>query len=442
METWDLFLDYDARAWSQAQRVKDLLPRLKAKAAATQAPILAMLEEAGTAVEPGSVRSFWITNILFAKVQKSVLVELSNRPDVQLLDWNAPLDLVESVDEGPAPPVEPNGTEPGLEAINAPALWAMGYTGYGTVNFVNDTGVDPNHPALKPQYRGLYRGDDESWFQFQGVNNGPYDCVDHGTHVAGIMQGLNRATHDTTGVAFNSQWIGGAILCGIGTSDNIAAFQWALDPDNDENTVDDMPDVLNNSWRDSSLDDDCTSVYVNVLNALEAAGIAVVFSAGNAGPGVQTITPPHNINTDLVNVFCVGSLDANSASLSIANSSSRGPSNCGGDSSLLIKPEVSAPGVSVRSCLPGGSYGNKSGTSMAAPHAAGAILLLKEAFPDLLGYEIKEALYFTCTDLGIPGEDNTFGMGIINVEAAFNYLVDAGHLPVDPQVENDVQLVR
>ena len=102
-------------------------------------------------------------------------------------------------------------------------------------------------------------------------------------------------------MAFNALWIGAPVLCGIGTEDNVAAFQWALDPDGDPNTTDDIPDVINNSWYDPNLDTiDCYSLYVPVVQAMEAAGIAVVFSAGNEGPGPMTITPPHNINLNEV----------------------------------------------------------------------------------------------------------------------------------------------
>ena len=156
------------------------------------------------------------------------------------------------------------------------------------------------------------------------------------------------------------------------------------------------------------------------------------------GPGPATISQPKNINKGLVNSFAVGALNANN--LNIADFSSRGPSRCGGEGSLLIKPEVSAPGVGVRSCIPGNTYAAFNGTSMAAPHVSGAVLLLKEAFPYLSGEAIKLALYFSARDLGEPGEDNVFGMGLIDVDAAFEYLVDQGHVPVDPKVNIDLVL--
>ena len=99
-------------------------------------------------------------------------------------------------------------------------------------------------------------------------------------------------------------------------------------------------------------------------------------------------------------------------------------------------------GVSVRSSVPGNGYAFFNGTSMAAPHVAGSVLLLKEAFPYLGAKELKTAIYHSCTDLGVEGEDNTFGMGIINVYAAYLYLIAQGHVPVNPNKANDVVLLE
>ena len=79
---------------------------------------------------------------------------------------------------------------------------------------------------------------------------------------------------------------------------------------------------------------------------------------------------------------------------------------------------------------------------MASPHVAGAVLLLREAFPELTGEEILLALYFSCRDLGEPGEDNTFGMGVIDVKAAYDYLVATGIEPAPGGVENDVMILE
>ena len=427
-----------------AERAQEVITSLQAKAAATQGPIIAFLEQA-EGVEPGSIHPYWVVNVIYVKAKASVIAQLSRRSDVAFLDWNAPLATTAHEEVGSLNTLAlPEDAEPGLLAIHAPALWALGYTGYGRVVLTNDTGIDPTHPAVASRYRGFYTGPGEAWYEFNGSLSDPYDCDNHGTHVTGTMVGLDRIKHDTVGVAFNAAWMGcSTIGCGNAgfNEDQIGAFQWSLDPDGDPGTFDDMPDAVNNSWYDPTTEDDCTSVYVDLLNALDAAGIAVVFSAGNEGPDEMTISPPHNINTDLVNSFTVGALNANIANLPIANFSSRGPSKCGGEGSILIKPEVSAPGEQVRSCVPGNDYAYFNGTSMAAPHTTGAVLLLKEAFPYLPGHELKLALYHTCTDLGDPGEDNTYGMGIINVEAAYYYLIDQGNVPVPPVAHNTDAMV-
>ncbi|MFM9142963.1 MAG: S8 family peptidase, partial [Bacteroidota bacterium] len=163
------------------------------------------------------------------------------------------------------------------------------------------------------------------------------------------------------------------------------------------------------------------------LLAVEAAGIANVFSAGNNGPGPYTIGVPAQVVYDTLNVFSVGALEPTNA---LAGFSSNGPSRCGTDSLGLIKPEVSAPGVNIRSADGPTGYGQKSGTSMASPHVSGAVLLLKEAFPQLSGRQILNALYQTAMDLGPTGEDHLFGRGLIQTDAAFQFL--ASRYPVQP----------
>jgi subtilisin family serine protease len=435
----------DSRQASLRERSQVVISELKQKAVATQDGILSFLKS-HPQVEPKSVQAFWVTNVIFAKARREVIEKLSWRTDVAHIDWNAPLQL-DAYTEVACAPVQPSlapgRIEPGLSAINAPAMWALGYTGAGRVALGADTGIDPTHPAIRGQFRGLYQPVAQSWFEWENRSLYPNDCSNHGTHTIGTVLGLDRNTRDTIGVAFNASWIGAKIICNgnPGTIDNIAALQWALDPDGDSTTIADMPDVINNSWQDPSLQDECNSIYVDVLTSLETAGVSVVFSAGNAGPADTTVTPPHNINIGLVNTFTIAAVNGNSTLLPVADFSSRGPSKCGGEESYLIKPEVAAPGVNVRSCVPGGQYEALSGTSMSAPHVAGAILLLREAFPYLPGKEIKLALYYTARDLGEPGEDNTYGTGIIDVKAAFDYLVGQGHVPSDPTVQHDVVLI-
>lgn len=428
---------FTARKATLEERTYEVITLLKAKAEATQPDILDFLMHSSE-VNQASVTPVWITNMIVAEVSVSVMVDLSWREDIQLLDLDGDIKnepyRVES--RGGEPERTVGGHEKGLDAINAPAMWALGYTGYRRVAMSIDTGVDFTHPAIDNQYRGNYVPAAQAWYESNTSNTTPFDCDEHGTHTVGTMVGLNQATDDTIGVAFNGSWIGSPGLC---NSNKYLAFQWAVDPDNNASTIADQPDVINNSWYDNVATTECTSnYYKNIFDAVEAAGIAIVFSAGNNGPGVSTITPPKNINTSVVNVFSVANLNGNTPQYPINSSSSRGPSVCGGTGSLLIKPEVAAPGTNVRSCIPGGGYAAFTGTSMAAPHTSGAVLLLKEAFPALTGIQIKEALYYSAIDMGVPGEDNDYGMGLIDVKAAYDYLIQQGFSPAIPVNENNL----
>ncbi len=405
-------------------RTRTLIHRLKQKALTTQGPLLDLLyNHAG--VSTSSIRPLWITNMILANVQGTVLVELAQRPEVQWIGWESPIEADEFEEVGTAP-ASPNGHEPGHDAINAPAMWKLGYTGYARKALIIDSGVDGDHPALKARYWGNFVSWDQAWFDLSGTTE-PRNCGSHGSHVTGTILGLNPDTRDTIGVAFNGLWMGAPGICP--GSSTFETFQWSMDPDGDSTTIDDMPDVINNSWFDPNSVNECGGAFRDIFDALEAAGVAIVFSAGNSGPDSLTITSPKNISSSLVNVFAVGSVNGNVSNYPISGFSSRGPATCPGTGSLLIKPEVSAPGQNVRSSVLNNGYSFFSGTSMAAPHASGAILLLKEAFPYLTGTEVKLALYFSAIDLGVPGEDNTYGMGLIDVVAAYDYLVAQGNIP-------------
>ncbi len=423
------------------KRAELIIRALQEKATSTQADVLQFLNN-NEDVLPSSVNSYWLANMVYAKVKPAMINELQKRNDIERIDLNGKLELVNDLSLSACAAGVPNGVEPGLLAINADELWKLGYTGRGRFALGADTGIDPSHPAIRGQYRGLYFDDSQTWYHWENFSREPYDCDNHGTHTVGTIMGLDRLTNDTIGVAPNASYIGANIIvCSQtgGSQDNIASFQWSVDPDGDPSTTDDIPDAINNSWNDREAGA-CSPEYTDVFQAMEAVGIAVVFAAGNDGPDPSTHTFPKNINYDEVNCFAVGALDAATESLNIAGFSSRGPSLCGGTGSLAIKPEVSAPGVNVRSCIVGGDYAEFSGTSMAAPHVVGAILLLKEAFPNLTGRELKFALYNTCTDLGAPGEDNVYGQGIIDVKRAFDHLIAQGNQPVDPNLERDVVL--
>ncbi|MEM7658066.1 MAG: S8 family serine peptidase, partial [Bacteroidota bacterium] len=419
------------------ERAARIVSALQEIAASSQPEILERLSDLPTQ----RIRRLWSPNAIALQTNSSGLQELSTWAELAYLlpDSKVALETYRDEPDLPLDPAEIAGIQLGLKKINAPALWNLGYTGYGRTALVIDSGVDGEHPALADRYRGNMDSPAEGWFDLNGGTIYPNYCNDHGTHVLGTIVGLDPNDDDTVGVAWGARWMGAPAICDGVSSDNLAAFQWALDPDGDPSTYD-LPDVINNSWRAIDVPDECTdALYLPALEALEMAGIAVVFSAGNSGPDSASITAPKNINQSLTNTFTVAALNGNAPILNILGFSSRGPSVCAAEdtSSLAIKPEVAAPGFQIRSTETNGTYGIKSGTSMAAPHASGAILLLKEAFPQLSGTQLKEALYYTCLDLGDPGEDNEYGMGMIDVFAAFQWLQDQGNVPVEVSDEYD-----
>ncbi len=427
----------DARLYREnatlKRRAYEVITALQNKANATQPDMIAYFENNIESREVYSYESYWIANMFMVECKSSIVKSLMTRTDVGSMDLDALLEYDKPVSFQKSESIL--GSEAGLKIINAPKLWAAGITGQGQIVMDIDTGVDPTHPALSYKYRGLHVPAAQAWFDPAGTTT-PSDCDGHGTHTMGTMTGRSLAG-DTVGVAPDAEWIAAKTICSSPhTSNSVAAFQWSINPDGDPNTTSDMPASINNSWYDPNVSNECTSIYKTTMDAVEAAGIGVVFSAGNSGPGTSTITSPKNINTDEVTIWSTAAIDGASylggSTNPAASFSSRGPSTCGGTGSLLIKPEGSAPGVNVRSSYPGGGYSLLSGTSMASPHVAGAVALLKSFAPNLTGKQIKMALYNTAKDLGAPGEDNVYGMGLIDVYAAFLSLGTPDVTPPDP----------
>jgi hypothetical protein len=203
-------------------------------------------------------------------------------------------------------------------------------------------------------------------------------------------------------------------------------FQWFIAPTDlsDQNPdPSKAPDVINNSWG-CTTGEGCTdpTILQAVVESVRAAGIEVVVSAGNSGSSCSTVTDPPAIYDAS---FSVGATDSSD---NIASFSSRGPVTV--DGSNRLKPDVSAPGVNVRSSEPGNTYGALSGTSMAAPHVVGVTALVLSALPDLVGSPDAIESLLTASAVprttsetcgGVPGDqipNNTYGWGRVDALAA------------------------
>jgi len=410
-----------------------MVVRLREVADLRQKDILATLAGAEYQGRVRNAKGFWIDNVITAELTASAIAEIASRADVEDVLLLPSVELVSPVGEPVVATLEQTAEAmgaptPGLRAIKAPAVWAMGYTGKGRLIASLDTGVDGAHVLLGPKWRGHNGGKvEESWFNPQSQDTIPRifpgTGANHGTWVTGIMVALQDTNlpyapaGDTLGVCFDADWISAAVI-DIDGANIFEALQWVADPDGDPNTEWDVPDVVNNSWGIEAAREGCSDVFWNAIDHVEAAGAAMVFAAGNEGYlGAETIRNPANRITSETNSFSVGMIDAGLAGYPVNGYSSSGPSDC---DHATIKPEVAAPGVNIKTTHPGNNIvlGGILGTSFATPHVAGAIALLREYNPNATVDQIKEALLETCVDLGPAGPDNAYGHGLIDIPAA------------------------
>ncbi len=216
------------------------------------------------------------------------------------------------------------------------------------------------------------------------------------------------------GMAPGARWIGCRNMdaSGAGTPETyIACYQWFIAPtrvDGSDPDPDLAPDVINNSWgcpKSEGCDD-------------------TVHSAGNSGPNCSTVNTPAGIYAESFSVGATTNVDI------LASFSSRGPVTV--DDSNRLKPDISAPGVNIRSCYKDGTYAILGGTSMAAPHVAGLVALLISAEPglrgqvdDLLETIIEQsALHIVSADCSslLPYPNNLYGWGRIQALEAYRLL--------------------
>ena len=378
-------------------RLKAAILALQAKANLSQVGIRALLRVRTAQGKVARTSTFWIVNALSLTATADVIQELTLFPGVESI---AP-------DEVPVVPTA-GLPEPNISAVSGPAAWDLGSTGQGVVVANLDSGVDLSHPDLANRWRG----GTNSWFDPYGQHPGsPVDLTGHGTGTMGVMVG-GDAGGTSIGMAPGARWIAARIFDDSGKSTATAihsAFQWLLDPDGNPNTAD-APNVVNNSWS-YGYGGTCNLTFRPDVQALRAAGIVPVFAAGNFGPGSSTSVSPANYPEALA----VGTVNNSD---SIYSASSRGPSACGEASTSY--PELVAPGVAINTAGRYGTYQVLSGTSLSAPHVAGALALLLSAYPNLSADQQERALEQGAHDLGVPGPDNTFGFGRLDVAGAFN----------------------
>ncbi|KGN32434.1 hypothetical protein N798_07380 [Knoellia flava TL1] len=430
---WVRFADRaDLRAASAekdwAKRGVAVHDALRKQADASQADVRAQLTKASI-----DHTSYWISNAVLVRggteeLAKSLAAnaEVSQIRETAVLELEKPERMTAASDKGT------NAVEWGIAAINADDVWATGIKGQGITVASIDSGTDVTHPALKSKYRGLLPGgaldNNYNFFDSSGDCNAagdPCDTDGHGTHTMGTMLGGDGTNQ--IGVAPDANWIEANGCSTCADADLMESGQWMLAPTRLDGSAPDptkRPHVINNSW--GSRNPSTAPFMEDITLAWEAAGIFGQWSNGNSGPGCTTSGSPGS----RISNYSAGAFDSSGR---IASFSARGAGQDG-----AVKPNIAAPGVAVRSSLPGGGYGTANGTSMASPHVAGAVALLWSAAPALVGDipGTRALLNQTATDTsdltcgGTAANNNVWGEGKLDVQAllAAAPVGNAGHV--------------
>lgn len=296
--------------------------------------------------------------------------------------------------------------------IGAPQAWQGGYDGSGLTVAVLDTGIDDGHPDLAGKVTAAQNFTDDA---------SAADGHGHGTHVASTIAGSGAASGgDRRGVAPGADLLSGKVLGANGsglTSWVLAGMEWAAA----------NADVVNMSLGSgATAGTDPVSLAVNALT--EQHDALFVISAGNSGPRDRSIGAPGAADAALT----VGAVDKSG---NLADFSSRGPRR--GD--WAIKPDVTAPGVGIIAARAEGTtmgtpvdanYTTAKGTSMAAPHVAGAAAIVQQRRPDLTAEQVKTVL---TTNAQPHGGQHVYqqGGGLVDIPAALDATVVAESATLD-----------
>lgn len=283
----------------------------------------------------------------------------------------------------------------GQAKIGMGQVWPTFQGAATTVVAVLDTGVDLNHPDLRP---ALVPG--FSTF----VEGGPQDYEGHGTHVSGIIAGQGLGDPGVRGVAPGCRIMPVKVMGPRGREGKVenvvAGIVWA---------VDHGATVINMSLGDEGT----SSLLRAAVRYAQAHDVLVVAASGNFDADKHASTNTMNYPACYPGVMAVGATDEADA---LADFSFWGP-----------WLSVTAPGVEIHSSVPGdgsadakalGDYMSEQGTSMASPFVAGLAGLVRAKFPGLKAEAVKARIEASCKDLGDPGYDPHFGHGRIDAARA------------------------
>ena len=420
---------------TRAERREFVVNELKDFAASTQYDLrrsLTEMERNGLVTEPTVL---WMANALYFDATKAAIQDLARRNDIEIIGFAMEHNWIPDGEE-PQPASATREITQNITKVGADQVWELGYTGEGVVVAVIDTGVNYNHVDLVDH---LWEGGSD--FPHHGYDvfnndNDPMDDQGHGSHCAGTVCG-DGSGPSQTGMAPDATLM--CIKClgsdGNGGAQSISAgIQWAVEHGCDMFSM--SLGIPNSSVSERTL-------LRNTCVAALDAGVVAAIAAGNEGDSQGQYPIPNNVRVpgscpppymddiqgenpgDLSCSVCIGAVDYNDAA---AYFTSHGPVTWTNTTFAdypynpgigLIRPDVCAPGVNIKSIdySTNSGYTSMSGTSMATPCAAGCMALMLSKDINLMPAEVCRILEETAVPL-TSGKSNTVGFGRINVLAA------------------------
>jgi minor extracellular protease Epr len=309
-------------------------------------------------------REYRNINALAVSVPSTALGALRNNPNVIAVETDMTVRVKTQTQDW------------GIRRTEAPAAWSSSFTGKGVKIAVVDTGIAKHEDLI------IAGG-----ASFTSYTTSYHDDNGHGTHVAGIIGARNNG-YGTVGIAHEASLYAVKVLGQDGSgylSEVIAGIDWSI-----TNKMDIVNLSLGTTIASTSLQ--------QIVDKAYSQGVLVVAAAGNNGrvDGTgDTVEFPARYDS----VIAVSATDSKDARASFSATGST--------------IEVAAPGVNIMSTYPSNRYVSMSGTSMAAPYAAGNLALLKQAYPTLSHNQLRNKLREHVVDLGTAGKDNWFGFGLI-----------------------------
>lgn len=435
-----------------------LVDELKLFSEQKQQDVISLLQAEKSSKRVYNIRTYWLSNAISCTASRDVIYMLAEHPDIEIIGYD---ELQRMIPEEIVQDYEPVSQRDGdidmtdnIKMVNADKVWELGYTGKGVIVAVIDSGVNYNHADLKDHlWDGGAQYPNHGYNVFDN-NDDPMDGTGHGTHCAGTICG-DGTSGIHTGIAPDA-----TLMCvkaldqyGYGTASTfVAGMQFAVEHQADILSM--SVGIMNASVTDK------TWLRNTCVNALELGVIASV-AAGNDGNMIMAqvpnnvrtpgncpppwLHPDQEINSGgLSCVVCVGAIDYFE---NMYENESKGPVTWsdtefmdypyGGDNIGLIRPDVCAPGVGIKS-LDGSNnngYNLKSGTSMATPCVAGIMALMLDKQSDLTPAEICMTLETTAKKL-TETKSNIHGSGLVDAFKAVTS-IRKGNLDCKNVVIND-----